>query len=431
MKKRILCAMLAFILVLSCGSAAFADDFSCADETQAVSSVGTYSFYVTYHQTEARQITGMINAMRTSGNAWYWNEGNATKTYCGVLGELEYDYELETAAMQRAAELVVMYAHSRPNGEEKPYNLYYHTTSAGENIAYGYTSAQSVHDAWAEEDEYYAKQGHRRNMLSRNHTAVGIACAEYNGVKYWVQEFRTPPSNMAATAANNSSTLVSVDILDEYISTKSALTASKTSYSLNAGDSAALPSVTQTIKIAKSPGNTINTIKKCTFTSSDTAVAKVQGGRIVAVGEGSATLTGKGTGSESVRITVTVSQGDAPPDVSQDDPVVSIRNYTAKRTEKTGTLLYLSAVTQNAPADAHIEWNVKYSDGTQKTIVKGLNEQAEIQVSSDLSVTAKLVDSSDVLAQSKTETVETAKGIFAALMYIIRLIFGITPKVIQ
>ncbi len=439
MKRRItvklLCALLALVFVLPGGYSAFAYDsqgtsaFEAETAPQAAGT-GRYSFYVTYHQTEARTVLSMINSLRTSGSAWYWNSDNRTKTQCGVLGALAYDYELEKAAMQRAAEIIAVFDHSRPNGDEKPFVLY-SFTSAGENIAYGYTTAQSVQDGWAEEGEDYDGQGHRRIMLDDSFTAVGVACAEYNGRKYWVQEFRSPRSNAAATAANDLSTLVSVDILDKYIAEKSALTAAKTVYNLAAGDSAALPSVTQTIKMAVSPNNTIQTVRTCTFTSSDASVAKVQGGRIVAVGEGRATLTGKGTGSESVRITVNVTQSGNPPVVTPEDAGVEIKNYTARRTEKKGTLLYLTAEVKNAPANSHIEWDVNYADGSRKKIETAPGGKAEIQVSSDLTVTAVLADSSSVIAVSKTETVETEKGFFAVLTYIIRLIFGITPKVTQ
>ena len=74
---------------------------------------------------------------------------------------------------------------------------------------------------------------------------------------------------------------------------------------------------------------------------------------------------------------------------------------------------------------------MNYADGSRKKIETAPGGKAEIQVSSDLTVTAVLADSSSVIAVSKTETVETEKGFFAVLTYIIRLIFGITPKVTQ
>ena len=59
----------------------------------------------------------------------------------------------------------------------------------GENIAAGYTSAESVTEAWKETDDDYAGQGHRRNMLASMFKQVGIAGYMYHGRMYWAQAF--------------------------------------------------------------------------------------------------------------------------------------------------------------------------------------------------------------------------------------------------
>ena len=45
----------------------------------------------------------------------------------------------------------------------------------GENIAYGYTTAKDVTEAWKETNDPYDGQGHRRNMLDVDFNWVGIA----------------------------------------------------------------------------------------------------------------------------------------------------------------------------------------------------------------------------------------------------------------
>ena len=66
------------------------------------------SISVQYGQTEARTILNMINEMRTSStDAWYWKQDDTTKTYCTNLQPLQYDYDLEKTAMQRAAEIAI------------------------------------------------------------------------------------------------------------------------------------------------------------------------------------------------------------------------------------------------------------------------------------------------------------------------------------
>ena len=137
----------------------------------------------------AREMLGMINSFRTGGNAWYWNSDNQTVTQETGLSGLAYDYQLEEVAKIRAAEIAVRFSHTRPDGSKWstafPAGNYYR----GENIACGQTSAQEAFDSFREEDEDYAGQGHRRNMLQKHFTRVGLAAVEVNGTIYWVQEF--------------------------------------------------------------------------------------------------------------------------------------------------------------------------------------------------------------------------------------------------
>ena len=122
---------------------------------------------VKYGQTEARKMLSMINKFRTGSDAWYWNSSNTQKVKCSDLGTMVYDYELEKAAMQRAAEIVLSFSHTRPNGEDC-FTAYDTGYSAGENIAtgyYSYNDASSVFEGWQETNEKYGGQGHRRNML--------------------------------------------------------------------------------------------------------------------------------------------------------------------------------------------------------------------------------------------------------------------------
>lgn len=171
---------------------------------------------VKYGQTEARTMLEKVNAFRLGSDAWYWNSDNSTKTICTGLKSLSYDYKLEKIAMQRAAEIALSFDHVRPNGT-KCFTAYseneYVYISAGENIAAGYSTAASTFTGWKEDNEKYAGQGHRRNMLDARFNAIGIGHAYYNGTHYWVQEFAFVSSlNIAPTVANDSSTNVDVKI---------------------------------------------------------------------------------------------------------------------------------------------------------------------------------------------------------------------------
>jgi len=59
-------------------------------------------------------------------------------------------------------------------------------SAAGENIARGQTTAQSVMDSWMN------SEGHRANILSSTFTQIGVGYANSSGVPYWTQMFIRP-----------------------------------------------------------------------------------------------------------------------------------------------------------------------------------------------------------------------------------------------
>lgn len=102
------------------------------------------------------------------------------------LGTVVLSDELCKVADVRAKEIVKSFSHTRPNGTScftafKENSVTYRY--AGENIAYGQKTATIVMNAWMN------SPGHRANILNRNFGKIGIACYNYNGVKYWVQLF--------------------------------------------------------------------------------------------------------------------------------------------------------------------------------------------------------------------------------------------------
>ncbi len=203
--KRILSVIMSAVMLVTMlcgvGTTAFAQD-----------TVGV-NITVTYSQTEGRKLLSKINKLRTGDDAWYWNSDNKTKTVLTDLKKLKYDYALEKIAMQRAAEIAVYFSHYRPNGQDC-FTAYddagYTYTACGENIAYGYTTASSVHAAWSEESAKYSGQGHRRNMLDSSYTAVGIGHVYYNGVHYWVEEFSDTVNSTEYTEPKDSKTTCTV-----------------------------------------------------------------------------------------------------------------------------------------------------------------------------------------------------------------------------
>ena len=195
---------------------------------------------VKYGQTEARTIFDMINEMRTNPyDTWCWDAYDNEKIPCPNLEELKYDYDLERVAMKRAAEIALSYEHERPMGG-KVWDIYNEENikwlAAGENISVGHTTAAEANLGWREDDEPYAGQGHRRNMLSSDYNCVGIGHVYYNGVHYWVEVFANRPEiNTTEMPANDSTETVSVSVDKKKIKTVD-VTFDQDAYSLRIGE---------------------------------------------------------------------------------------------------------------------------------------------------------------------------------------------------
>lgn len=138
----------------------------------------------------------VLNKFRTSkANQWYWNANNTNKTTTYGLKALQRDVALENTAKVRAKEQWTMYykkgiaTHARPNGKNWTTAYPSSIKCLGENLAWGHTSVSSVildpDWGWAETHMKYSDQGHRRNMLDKRFTKVGMACYEQDGKTCW------------------------------------------------------------------------------------------------------------------------------------------------------------------------------------------------------------------------------------------------------
>lgn len=186
----------------------------------AVSNVTEIALEVKFLQSDCRAMLPLINALRTGPDAWYWNEDNETKTVCTDLQPLAIDATLEQMAMQRAAEQVVYYSHTRPDGRNcwSIYNDYkVNWQAVAENIAVGQRTYTDAYTAWEEADKAYAKQGHRRNLLNSNYNAIGIGGAEYGGIRVWAQCLCKKTLNGNLPEANDVLTVVTIQMDDLHV----------------------------------------------------------------------------------------------------------------------------------------------------------------------------------------------------------------------
>lgn len=111
-----------------------------------------------------------------------------TNNYRSLVGvsSLTLDSSLVKAASIRAKELSDSFSHTRPNGSScftvlSELGISYGT--AGENIAAGYSSPQSVMEGWR------SSSGHYQNIISSKFKKIGIGVNIINNQYYWVQIF--------------------------------------------------------------------------------------------------------------------------------------------------------------------------------------------------------------------------------------------------
>lgn len=109
------------------------------------------------------------------------DEVNAERAANG-LGSLKWDGNLEAAASVRSQECEISFSHTRPNG--KAWNTVNSRVQGGENLAYGFNSADEAFDAWMNSPT------HRENILWPDFNRCSIAIYEADdGTLYWAQEF--------------------------------------------------------------------------------------------------------------------------------------------------------------------------------------------------------------------------------------------------
>ena len=111
-----------------------------------------------------------------------------TNNYRSLVGvpSLTLDFSLVEAASIRVKELSDSFSHTRPKGSScftvlSELGISYGT--AGENIAAGYSSPQSVMEGWR------SSSGHYQNIISSKFKKIGIGVNIVNNQYYWVQIF--------------------------------------------------------------------------------------------------------------------------------------------------------------------------------------------------------------------------------------------------
>ncbi len=235
---------------------------------------------------------------------------NQERKEAGMAG-LVMNESLMQTAMQRAAEISILFAHTRPDGSScfDANELMY-----AENVAFGYTTPDDVMVGWMN------SEGHRANILTEGFTTVGIGCFEMNGSLYWVQCFGAGEDQAdckcPADKAVAQKVQIATETFEEAPTTTGIIWGETETYTytsqlfLSAEEIKKGQTATAEYRL-NNPGNNVGVKIKneeLIWSSSNTAVATVQNGTITAVGEGgSAVITAKmknGSYAASAKISV-------------------------------------------------------------------------------------------------------------------------------
>ena len=259
-----------------------------ADSTDSV----TLTINGEFDTDAVRWLVDEINDLRAN-DAWYWNSTNTSRVTLSDLNPLVYDYALERAAMQRAAELAILYSHTRPNGE--PGVSTFAGGTKGENIDCECTSARMVMNEWTAANAYYSGQESRRNMLNSSFKAVGAGYFYANDTQFWVLEFS---DRISGAAENPLAAPVTIEARHDYLNGFSFNT---TEITLTPSQSIVLSDLDfiyhNAYQRMYSPDiDVICRIDGASFSVANSSVASISGGKLTARAKGQTTLTATAAG---------------------------------------------------------------------------------------------------------------------------------------
>ncbi|RKD98676.1 CAP domain-containing protein [Marinifilum flexuosum] len=128
---------------------------------------------------DAQVLLNLVNDARAEGRT-------CGDTYYPPVDAVLWNVKLEEAAINHSADMYEndFFSHESPKGSTLSTRLQeveYNYSTAGENIAYGYTSEQQVIEIWLK------SQGHCANIMNGNFKEMGLGRVG----NYWTQNFGT------------------------------------------------------------------------------------------------------------------------------------------------------------------------------------------------------------------------------------------------
>ena len=185
MKKKVITMMMALTMALSTAGFSYASTTvgsTCTKNVSVWPDKIPKNFGTANDSTSGSVVSGSM----TSQVVTLVNKERASNG----LQSLASDRQLAKLAQMKAEDMAKngYFSHISPTYGSafdmmKKYGVSYKT--AGENIAKGQKTAQSVMNGWMN------SSGHRANILKSDYTKIGVGCAKASdGTTYWVQIFK-------------------------------------------------------------------------------------------------------------------------------------------------------------------------------------------------------------------------------------------------
>ena len=244
---------------------------------------------VNYHQNDARELFKRINDHRA-----------LTQHKLGIITwgpeKNQYNYKMEQAAKQRAAEISVYYDSARPNGEKssdglKTLGSKYGVSISKEVRSYGQNTPEDALKAMVASDS--------KSLEDITMYSTAVSCVERGGVKYWVVLLGNDNSTQDPMPAVDGMETAQIDIMKTNVKDAS-LTSKTQNIIVPEGGSVNLPEVTGTMILTKTvpEKNSFNVVPECNWRASQpdgiASIAKDEKtGKLVVTGlkEGKTTIT--------------------------------------------------------------------------------------------------------------------------------------------
>lgn len=328
---------------------------------QTARAAETVTIQVENRQTDGQALMNLVNAYRNSQTTQPQPGTGSAIT----VGQLAYDYGLELSAMQRAAEVALVYSNQMRPDNTAVSTAYNYGGTCVESIGTG--SISDVYTGWV------TSANDRANMVNAAYTVMGVGHVVYNGRDYWAAVFSDQATGVPQTSLGSpQQKQISVGTIRQ----KTVETGLASALTMNVGDTTSFANARASVQIDghMPSGEYCPVIGTPSGTSSDSTVVSVEGTTIRALKVGNARVT-ISCGGQTADVSVTVRQ----PTMSID--AIPAQNYTGFEVRPAVTVRVGGTVLSTSYYTVAYSNNIQKGTNTARVTVKGTGAYAGYEAS--------------------------------------------------